>query len=91
LANPFRAISRQRYAIKALESELALVAIALKGRRNEQLNASAHALYRFVERGELPNDVVRRGLLAAAQHAGLSEREALGTISSAAKARGCAA
>jgi Bifunctional DNA primase/polymerase, N-terminal len=77
-----------RYAFKALESELALVAVAPAGRRNDQLNASSHALFRFAASGQLPADVVRRGLLAAALHAGLPEREALATISSAAKARG---
>jgi Bifunctional DNA primase/polymerase, N-terminal len=77
-----------RYALKALKSELSIVAAAPTGRRNDQLNASAHALFRFVETGRLPADVIRRGLLAAALHAGLDEREALGTISSAAKARG---
>jgi hypothetical protein len=77
-----------RYALKALEAELAMVAAAPSGRNNNQLNASAHALFRFVETDQLPADVIRRGLLAAALHAGLPEREALGTISSAAKARG---
>jgi len=77
-----------RYALKALEAELSMVAAAPKGRRNDQLNASAHALFRFVETGRLTADVICRGLLAAALHAGLDEREALGTISSASKARG---
>ena len=77
-----------RYALKALESELALAAVAPEGRRNDQLNASAHALFRFVADGRLPRDPVERGLIAAATHAGLTEREARTTIASAAKARG---
>jgi hypothetical protein len=85
-----RAGGQDRYALKAMESELALVAIAPSGRHNDQLNASAHALFRFVKDGRLPDGVTRRGLLAAARHAGLAEREALSTIASAAKARGLA-
>jgi Bifunctional DNA primase/polymerase, N-terminal len=80
----------ERYALKALESELALVAVAPDGRRNNQLNSSSYALFRFVDTGQLDPDIIRRGLLSAALHAGLSERDALGTISSAAKARGVA-
>jgi hypothetical protein len=80
-----------RWAIKALESELALVAIAPQGTRNDQLNRSAHALFRLVVAGRLYQDLVERGLLAAARHAGLSESEARRTIASAARARGAAA
>lgn len=79
---------RPRYARKAFESELALVACAPAGRRNDQLNASAHALYRLVASGDLPGGLVLDGLTAAAGHCGLDRREALATISSAAKARG---
>lgn len=78
----------ERYVLRALESELAMVAAAPDGRRNDQLNASAHALFRFVAEHRLPADVTMRGLLAAAAHAGLAEREALPTIRSAASARG---
>jgi hypothetical protein len=77
-----------RYCARALETELALVAVAPRGRRNNQLNASAHALFRFAQDGRLDAGVIQRGLLAAAQSAGLHEREALATIGSAAKARG---
>jgi putative DNA primase/helicase len=78
----------ERYVLKALEDELALVAAAPSGRRNHQLNASAHALFRFVADNRIDRDVVVRGLEAAAQHAGLHAREALPTIRSAARARG---
>ena len=89
---PFRPQSPQqgeRYALTALRNELALVASAPSGRRNHQLNASAHALYRLADK--LPPDVIRRGLLSAAAHAGLSHAESEATIRSAARARGVAA
>jgi len=89
---PFRPQSQQhgeRYALKALENELVLVASAPSGRRNHQLNASAHALFRLADR--LPPDVIRRGLLSAAAHAGLPHAEAEATVRSAARARGVAA
>lgn len=91
-AEPCRPPSRQhgdRYVLRALEAELALVAAAPAGRRNDQLNTSAHALYRLADR--LPADVIRRGLLSAAAHAGLPRIEAEATIKSAARARGVAA
>lgn len=75
-------------ALKALESELALVAVAPEGRRNDTLNRAAHALFRFVRGDELPGDIVRDGLAHAATHAGLPHIEAMKTIKSAANARG---
>lgn len=77
-----------RRALKAFESELAIVAVAPEGRRNDTLNAAAHALFRFVRDNELPADVVRDGLANAATHAGLPPIEAMNTIRSAASARG---
>lgn len=77
-----------RFALKALEAELSMVAAAPAGRRNEQLNASGHALFRFVAQRRLPVDVIQRGLIAAGRHAGLSDAEIMPTIKSAAKARG---
>jgi hypothetical protein len=79
-----------RYALKALENELAIAAQAPSGARNDTLNRSAHNLFRFVIDGELPADVIRDGLMAAAQHAGLRAIEAQSTIRSAARARGVA-
>jgi hypothetical protein len=81
------------YALRALEAELALVAVAPNGRRNEQLNASSYALFRLVADDRLPCDVVVRGLEAAARHAGLHRDEGgsagiAKTIASAARARG---
>jgi hypothetical protein len=87
-ADPHQPARGSAYALKALRSELALVAIALTGRRNDQLNASAHALFRLVASGDLDRDIVERGLSDAAAHAGLPEREISATIQSAARARG---
>lgn len=85
---PARTPGRGRYVARAFEAELALLACAPVGRRNDQLNASAHAVFRFVADGQLSAATATDALLAAAVHAGLARREALTTISSAAKARG---
>ena len=77
-----------RYAWRAFESELALIATAIQGRRNDRLNASAHALYRLVASGQLIRVDVDEGLIAAARHVGLLDREITATIASAARARG---
>jgi len=77
-----------RYVLKALESELALVASAPEGRRNEQLNESAFNLFRFVLDGKMAADPIVHSLTAAASHAGLLDREIQSTIRSAAQARG---
>jgi hypothetical protein len=80
--------SEDRYVLRALEAELAIVASAPDGRRNDQLNESAFSLFRFAVEGRLSADAVAHGLEAAARHAGLSDREAARTIRSAARARG---
>jgi hypothetical protein len=82
---PHRDAGQDRRALKALESELALVAVAPEGGRNSQLNRSAHALFRFES---LSPSVVADGLLSAARHAGLPDHEARATVGSAARARG---
>jgi Bifunctional DNA primase/polymerase, N-terminal len=79
-----------RYGWKALEAELALVATASEGRRNDQLNRSAHALYRLVSSGRLHRSDVDHSLKAVAHHIGLAEKETAATLSSAARARGLA-
>ena len=77
-----------RRVLKAFRAELALVAAAANGRRNDQLNESAYALLRFVKSGDLPASLVRDALADAAAHAGLGPIETLQTIRSAASARG---
>jgi Bifunctional DNA primase/polymerase, N-terminal len=80
--------SDDRYVLKALESELALVASAPKGRRNEQLNESAFNLFRFVIEDRLAPAPIVNSLTGAARHAGLTDGEIRSTIRSAATARG---
>jgi hypothetical protein len=77
-----------RYVLRALEAELALIASAPDGRRNEQLNESAFNLFRFVLEDRLDASAIVHGLEEAGRHAGLTEKEIAATISSAAKARG---
>jgi hypothetical protein len=77
-----------RYLLRALEAELALVASAPEGRRNDQLNESAFNLFRFSAEGRLAADAVAHGLKAAARHAGLNAREIASTLRSAATRRG---
>jgi hypothetical protein len=77
-----------RYLLRALEAELALVASAPEGRRNDQLNESAFNLFRFSAEGRLAADAVAHGLKAAARHAGLNAREITSTLRSAATRRG---
>ena len=85
---PDRAAGSERYLERAVAAELALIAAAPEGRRNDQLNESAFALFRFAAEGRLPAAEIASGLMAAARHAGLPEREASGTIRSAATKRG---
>jgi len=77
-----------RYLLRALEAELALVASAPEGRRNDQLNESAFNLFRFAEEGRLDAGAIAHGLEAAARHAGLDDREIASTLKSAAAKRG---
>ena len=80
--------SQRRYVARAVESELALIASAPEGQRNDALNRGSHTLFRLVLSHGVPFEVIRDGLLLAALHAGLGEREAVATIQSAARARG---
>ena len=77
-----------RYLLRALEAELALVASAPVGRRNDQLNESAFNLFRFAAEGRLPADAIAHALEAAASHAGLDDQEIASTLKSAATKRG---
>ena len=70
------------YARRALEAECGRVALAAKGRRNDQLNASAYALGQLVGSRALGAEEAGQALLLAAARAGLSEDEATATIRS---------
>jgi Bifunctional DNA primase/polymerase, N-terminal len=63
------------YARAALAEELARVAAAPKGQRNEQLWESSRNLFNFVAVGALDEGEVHRGLLAAAERNGLLHEE----------------
>jgi hypothetical protein len=63
------------YARAALAEELARVATAPKGSRNQQLWESGRNLFNFVAAGALPEREVHRGLLQAAQRNGLLQEE----------------
>jgi hypothetical protein len=60
-----------RYARAALAQELARVATAPQGHRNQQLWEAARNLYNLVATGALDHHEVRHGLLQAAERCGL--------------------
>ena len=64
-----------RYAQAALAEELARVATAPRGQRNQQLWESARNLYNLVATGTLDHHQVHQGLLQAAERCGLLAEE----------------
>jgi putative DNA primase/helicase len=70
------------YGRAAFHDELALLAAAREGVRNDQLNRSAHALGQLVAGGELSETEALTGLQATALFIGLPEKEARKTIKS---------
>ena len=64
-----------RYALAALDEELARVAAAPVGQRNRQLWESTRNLYNLVATGALDHRQVDQGLLAAADRCGLLAEE----------------
>lgn len=70
------------YGRAALEDEVARVATAAEGTRNDTLNTAALKLGGLAAGGELDEHEVRGALLRAALTAGLSETEANATIKS---------
>jgi hypothetical protein len=80
------AATEDRYLCRAIEAELAIMASAPEGRRNETLNKSAYALLRFADR--LEPGAIAAALTAAARHAGLDQDEIDATLASAARSRG---
>ncbi|GAB2722237.1 bifunctional DNA primase/polymerase [Kitasatospora kifunensis] len=77
------AASRPAYAAAALRNETANVATAPEGTRNWVLTRAARALGRFVANGKLSRSEVEQALKGAAEHAGLTAREADATITNA--------
>jgi hypothetical protein len=63
--------SGPRYGQAALSQELARVATARRGQRNQQLWEAARNLYNLVAAGALDDQQVHQGLLQAAERCGL--------------------
>jgi hypothetical protein len=70
----------------AVRAELAAIAAAPEGSRNDQLNRSSFALARFVAAGRLDR-AISELLIRAGVQAGLPEREARATVASALRSR----
>lgn len=73
---------RHPYVERALESELATLAQAREGQRNDKLNNAAFALGQFVGAGLLTRPEVEAMLTSTAQALGLGETEIQKTIKS---------
>lgn len=74
---------KQRYLDKAIARELDDLTSAAEGNRNTQLYASARALRRFVESGDITEADARRWLEDAAAETGLGTEEIRRTMDSA--------
>lgn len=70
------------YATKALENECRAINNAVKGRRNDQLNASAYAIGQLVASGAIDRHFAEQSLADAAIDAGLGTIETANTIKS---------
>ena len=70
--------SDDRYILRAIEAELALVASAPVGKRNDS-SMAAFNLFRFAAEGRIDAGAIAHGLEAAALHAGLDAREIAST------------
>jgi Bifunctional DNA primase/polymerase, N-terminal len=71
VAVPVGELPGPRYGQAALAQELARVATAARGQRNQQLWEAARNLYNLVATGALDDQQVHRGLLQAAERCGL--------------------
>ena len=72
----------EAYADAALRGEVAKVAAAPPGCRNDTLNTAAFALGTLIGSGQLTHEAAESRLMAAAMAVGLTEREARATITS---------
>ncbi len=72
----------KRYAAAALEAELARVAAATVGTRNDTLNRAAYALGQLVGAGWLDRSTTEAALIATAAGAGLGRSESRPTVRS---------
>jgi hypothetical protein len=76
VAVPVGELPGPRYGQAALAQELARVATAPRGQRNQQLWEAARNLYNLVATGALDHHQVHQGLLQAAERCGLLAEEA---------------
>ena len=74
------------YVLAAVEGESREVALAPAGQRNQRLNGAAYRLGQLVGAGLVPEAAVTEILLAAAQTAGLGDRESQATVRSGLRA-----
>jgi hypothetical protein len=81
------AVLTTKYIEVALEREVAAVATATEGLRNDQLNRSAYSLARFVRSGQLDPSTYVDNLSRAAVSTGLPETEVRRTLASALQGR----
>lgn len=92
ILTPKRGLSHPRggtpYGRRAMEQELARLACATEGERNETLNRVAFALGQLVSGGELDRNEVKRELEKVATSIGLSPVESRATIESGLSAGG---
>jgi hypothetical protein len=82
LPDPTAGDRRRRYFVAALRGELADVAAARPGTRNDTLNRAAFRLGQLAAAGHGGREELAGPLLAAALAAGLTEAESLATINS---------
>jgi hypothetical protein len=73
---------------RAIDAELAILATARKGSRNDALNLASFNLLRFAADGRLPASAIADTLERVASSTGLEQREIRATIRSAATKRG---
>lgn len=71
------------YGSKALERACATLAATSEGGRNRALNREAHGIAQLVAGGEIPEELAREQLTAAAEESGLEAGEIEQTLSSA--------
>ncbi len=74
--------SYDRYAAKALANQLAAIAAAIPGARNDTLNKAAYSLGQLIGAGILTYAAVEAALIAAAHRVGLGRAEIAATVKS---------
>jgi hypothetical protein len=89
LVDPAPVVS-ERYAAVALAGELAALAVATEGARNDRLYEAAKSVGRFIPTGQLDRDATVHALTEVAKHIGLTDYEIPRAINQGFKKRGAA-